>query len=276
VKENGLDPRTPVISSRLRVVTWNIWWKFGDWRRREPLIIETLEATEPDIVLLQEVWGHDDIDQAALLGETLGFDHVFLPWRQHEGAGFGNAVLSRWPIVASAQHQYTALDDQGDARSALRADIEGPRGSLQVFTTHLAWRVEESDMRSGQVLELLEFIEAAPPRQYPAILAGDFNAVAESNEIRIATGRHRVDEAAATLRDSWELTNPNEIGWTWHDELPNADSNLEPDRRIDYIFTEGPRPGAAEHVLATSVIEPHRDGDLPASDHSPVLAELRY
>ncbi|CAN5598450.1 hypothetical protein BH23ACT3_BH23ACT3_21470 [soil metagenome] len=39
----------------LRVMTWNLWWRFGDWERRAPAIVEVLRQQDPDVVCLQEV-----------------------------------------------------------------------------------------------------------------------------------------------------------------------------------------------------------------------------
>ncbi len=33
---------TPLIETRLRVVTWNVWWQFGPWRERAPAILQAL------------------------------------------------------------------------------------------------------------------------------------------------------------------------------------------------------------------------------------------
>ena len=45
----------------MRVMTWNLWWRFGPWEERLPAIVETVRRLDPDIALLQEVW----IDEAA-------------------------------------------------------------------------------------------------------------------------------------------------------------------------------------------------------------------
>ena len=39
-----------------RVVTWNLWWRFGDWARRFEVIAAELAGLAPDVVGLQEVW----------------------------------------------------------------------------------------------------------------------------------------------------------------------------------------------------------------------------
>ncbi len=59
-----------------RVVTWNLWWRFGDWQRRFEVIAAELAAVAPDVVGLQEVWargsGADSVNAAGLLARRLG------------------------------------------------------------------------------------------------------------------------------------------------------------------------------------------------------------
>ncbi len=96
------------IESRLKVLTWNIWWRFGPWEQRQPAIATTLKRIDADIIALQEVWSHEATNQAAELAAELGYQHVFAPSKDfgetspdnyyEKGFGLGNALLSRWPI----------------------------------------------------------------------------------------------------------------------------------------------------------------------------------
>src|SRR5687768_3630431 len=67
------SPWGELLDTRLRVMTWNLWWRFGPFEERQPLIAATLARAEPDIVCLQEVWE----EQAASLAEGLGYRHVY-------------------------------------------------------------------------------------------------------------------------------------------------------------------------------------------------------
>src|SRR5262249_26083027 len=57
-----------LIESRLRLVTWKVWGRFGPWERRQTAIAETLAAAMPDVVALQEAWSADARGQAIELG----------------------------------------------------------------------------------------------------------------------------------------------------------------------------------------------------------------
>ena len=34
----------------VRVLTWNVWWRFGPWEQRQPAILATLQKADADIV----------------------------------------------------------------------------------------------------------------------------------------------------------------------------------------------------------------------------------
>ena len=52
-----LSQNVEIVESRLRIMTWNIWWRFGPWEQREPAILQSIADLDPDIIALQEVWG---------------------------------------------------------------------------------------------------------------------------------------------------------------------------------------------------------------------------
>ena len=65
----------------MRVVTWNVWWRFGDaWRDREPLIAGVLTEVAPVVVGLVETWSGDGTTQAQMIADRLGgFHSAFAP-----------------------------------------------------------------------------------------------------------------------------------------------------------------------------------------------------
>ena len=52
----------------MRVMTWNLWWRFGPWEQRAAAIRQVIAAEAPDIVCLQEVWSLDGDSIASWLG----------------------------------------------------------------------------------------------------------------------------------------------------------------------------------------------------------------
>lgn len=264
-----------LVDTRLRVATWNVWWRFGPWEARQPAIAATLAALDADVVCLQEVWDDGERNQAAELAEHLGLHHAYTARLDMDEVRFGNAVLSRWPITASEHRELPAPPELDEHRRVLRATIDGPRGELQVFCTHLNWRFDQSAVRQEQVREVCRFVAASPGRTFPAILCGDLNAAPDSDEIRMLTGRTAVPEPGLVFHDAWEVAGDG-AGITWSNDNPHAAEDIEPARRIDYVLVGWPKAGGRGHVLRAEVAgtEPV-DGMVP-SDHYAVVAELRY
>ena len=71
---------------------------------------------------------------AAELATELGYHHVFASGMDSEGFGFGNALLSRWPIARS---ESTMLHENGEGRLAVFAEVDGPRGPLPLSLIHI-------------------------------------------------------------------------------------------------------------------------------------------
>jgi len=266
----------PLAGERIRILSWNLWWRFGPWEERLPAIFETVRRLDPDIACLQEVWIdlEGDDSSARRVAEAIGAEHRGGHRMDLDGIGFGNAVVSRWPITGSEVLALPAPGDADELRTCVRADIDSPHGPLQVFSTHLNWRFDQSAIRQQQVEAICRFIHESPSRSYPPILCGDMNATPESDEIRQLTGRAAVPVPKLVFHDAWEVAGDGP-GLTWANANPHAAKDLEPDRRIDYVLVGWPKSGGRGQVLDVEVVgvEPV-DGMVP-SDHYGVLATLR-
>jgi endonuclease/exonuclease/phosphatase family metal-dependent hydrolase len=266
-------------AGRLRVLTWNLWWRHGPWEDRLPAILDAVAALDPDVACFQEVWAEEGAGDslAARIADRLGgFSSVESSRLVVDSVRFGNAVVSRWPIAGSEVLDLPAPTTSEELRTCLRADLETPDGPVQVFSTHLNWRFDESHVRQEQVQAICSFVAASSPRTYPPVLCGDFNAVPDSDEIRMLTGRVAVPVERLVFHDAWEVAgDPADRGLTWSNANPYACLDLEPDRRIDYVFVGWPKAGGRGHVENCRVVgtEPV-DGVVP-SDHYGVLATLR-
>lgn len=271
-----MTQQVETIETRLRVLTWNIWWRFGPWEDREPAILRTLAEVDADIVALQEVWGDDAGSLAEKIAGHLGYQQVFASSMNIRGFKFGNALLSRWPIVDSDFTMLYGEAETGEGRLALFAEVEGPRGRIPAFSTHLNWKYEHSHVRQRQVADLARFVDQQRPWTYPPIVCGDFNAEPESDEIRMLTGLTTCPVDGLVFHDAWIVAGNRAEGMTWDNRNPYAVLEFEADRRLDYIFVGRPGPGGAGHVVECSLAgnEPV-DGVWP-SDHYAVVAGLRY
>ncbi len=264
------------IETRVRVLTWNIWWRYGPWRRRRPAIEATLVRLDADVIALQEIWSDGTTNLAAELAAELGYYHVFESSMDRKGIGFGNALLSRWPIARSESIMLHGHKKKGESRLILFAEVDGPRGPLPVFSTHLNWRFDHSHIRQRQVTDLAGFVDRMRPWSFPPIVCGDFNAEPASEEIRMLTGLTTCPVEGLVFHDAWAAAGGGGPGYTWNNANPYVAVRFEPSRRIDYILVGWPEARGAGHVVECRIAGNQPLGGVWPSDHHAVLAELRY
>lgn len=148
---------------------------------RGPMLAD-IRRTDPDILLVQEVSKYN-LDMLAALRDRLPHQHVC----DVAGAN-GNAILSRWPLVPGSD---------ACIPGAARAVIDTPFGPLSAVSLHLSWPWPYAQP------EMLATIEPFLHKvSGPAIVGGDFNAVAWSHTLRrveAATGTRRAGPFAATF-----------------------------------------------------------------------------
>jgi endonuclease/exonuclease/phosphatase family metal-dependent hydrolase len=261
------EPYGPLLPTTLRVITWNVWGRYGPWERREGAIRATLDRHDADVVALVEAWDGQE--------RRFGMPHhLFAGDTEDNGVRSGLAVMSRWPITRHERRRLPGSEDR--AGTVLYAEIDGPRGTVQLFLAALTWRLEHSAERQAQVREIGAFVAQTQRRRHPTILCGDFNADPDSDEIRMLTGKTAPAAPELAFYDAWATAGSGGPGYTWARDNPWAAPVLWPDRRIDHVFSAWPRRGGAGHPVHCEVIGTEAvDGVVP-SDHYGVLADLRY
>jgi endonuclease/exonuclease/phosphatase family metal-dependent hydrolase len=259
----------------LRVLTLNLW-NLERWRDRRDEILAWLSSLDPDVVCLQEVVDSDGRNQARWLAERSGTPHVAYGASGSVAAGttFGNAVLSRWAIE---DQQSVPLPSApllpGDvARAVTHARTRG----LDIFSTHLSSPFGAVELRRAQAVRLVEVVQdrADPNSPLPPVVAGDFNAEPDADEIRFLCGLTVLDGHHAYFQDAWRVAGGPGPGWTWDNHNPFAALEHEPDRRIDYVFVGWRRPDGAGRVEAARVVCDRALSGTCASDHYGLFAEI--
>lgn len=177
---------------QLRVLSYNVHKCIGgvDRRYQPQRIAETIAHYAPDVVMLQEV-DHgakrsNGDQQTHLLAELCGLSHhTWFPNVEVSGGGqYGNAVLSRWPIVETSNIDLTVPWKK--RRSVLHAEIrlrsaQGPGSAddvdrtLHVFNMHLGLARYERHLQLARFLACHPF--AGLHQRTPLIVGGDFNDV---------------------------------------------------------------------------------------------------
>ncbi|GGS12291.1 metal-dependent hydrolase [Streptomyces aureoverticillatus] len=272
----------------MRILTWNVWGRFGPWEQRRKAILAVLRELRPDVVGLQEVWEKDGENLAEWLADELGLHWTWEPtrapqwWQRRIGdpaVGFGNAVLSRWPVADRAVAQLPPLDETADdGRLVLYARLAAPGQDVPFFTTHLSSPPSASAVRCAQVAALAAFVaerRAATGTAFPPVVTGDFNAVPDSDEIRLLGGYRTAPAVPGqVLLDAWEYAEPGAASATWDAANPYVAPTHDPSCRIDYVHVGPCGPGGLGAVRSV-----RRAGDGPVdgvwpSDHAAVVADL--
>lgn len=258
----------------LTVLTLNLWNRGDPWPERRAVLREGLRALDADVVALQEVLRVDGLDQLDEVGEGLGYHAAF----GHEGGGcypFGNALLSRWPVL---RREVFALPREGthENRCALLAWLDSPWGPLPVCTTHLNWRLDQGHVRVAQVRALAAWLAARVDADaLPLVLAGDFNAEADADEMRYLRGATGLGGPCVHYVDCFAAAGDGSRGHTYAPRRnAYAAPTREPDRRIDYVLVRGPNDRCEGDALEARVVFDAPVDGVWASDHFGVWARV--
>ena len=275
-RERGRAARVPAdtefMTRALRLLTWNVWGRLGDWESRQPAIGAALIAARPDVIAIQETWREGDqwpqLDRVAGL---LGF-HVAAADPEGAAGDLGLGIVSRWPLAGRHVHSLPVAGFPPDSRIALVAEVMTPCGVLPVCTTHLSWPLDQSHVRQAQVRAIVTALAAGEAgTRLPAVLCGDFNAEPGSDEIRMLNGQAAVPVPGVVFQDAWQVGGDGSPGHTWSRRNPAAARERFGDARLDYILVQWAGRGA---VLGAEVLDGRLPGGPWGSDHLAVLAEL--
>ena len=249
------EPRSD--NKRLRVATYNVRGCVGiDGRRSERRIAEVIAMLDVDLIGLQELDLNrprsGGVDQAGVIAAELGWHHFFYPALRVRDELFGDAILSRHPILVRQAKELPSVTTRlcPESRAAIWAEIATPAGPTQVINTHLGLGRRERFMQAKLLAgpEWLGKIEGSNP----VILMGDFNSLPGSPAFRLLADK---------LRDVRTFFVPAPRLRTYPTRYPLL--------AVDHIFVNDKM-----EVISVTV---DRSGQTRfASDHFPVVSDLRH
>ena len=240
----------------IRVMTFNI--QHGHVHLSNPgridlsVMADVIRDADADIIGMNEVRGrgaHSDYTaQTEAMAAMLGY-HGFFGRSFYVGGWnpYGNAVLSRWPIVEAKVFRIPDPAAKADAprfepRSILRAVIDLPDGGrFAVYASHFGLSHVEAEHAASLAAAL------TAEESLPFALMGDFNVTPDDPVL--APLDASLNETHSLLTSRGELSHPS-----------HAPADL-----IDYIYTSKAVTVKDVHVHA-----------VVASDHCPVVAELSF
>lgn len=235
-------------SAIIKIMTYNI--QHGAPIHKYEAEIEGIAAVindyKPDLVALQEVdsvTARVSFDEAKRLGELTGMYYFFAKAIDYKGGGYGNAILSRYPIIVAKQYPLPHPNSSGEKRSMAAITVEVASGrTIQFASTHLDLKKEN---RLKQVDSILRISERSA---FPFILAGDFNAAPQS-------------ESISKLKEGFNFPCTQNCPLTFPSD--------KPDRTIDYIIMNNAAYQSFKSVKYSAIRE------VWASDHLPLIQEVK-
>jgi endonuclease/exonuclease/phosphatase family metal-dependent hydrolase len=194
-------------SPSVRVVTYNIHSCVGVDRRYDPSRISTvLREIDADIACLQEVEARRrserHADQWAYLGVATGCRVVTGTGVCQPRLRFGNAILSRFPVLAARLIDLTVAGHE--PREAIDADLLIGERVLRVIATHFGLHAAERRQQANQLMAALgEPVPANRREAHAVLLMGDLNEWRGRRGAIRSLDRSLGPSAAAPTFPSW-------------------------------------------------------------------------
>lgn len=231
--------------SALRIVTYNVHRCRGmDRRTRPDRIVNVLRGIGADVIALQEVIGAGPgISHVEEIGAALGMGWVMATARRLRGHQFGNAVLSRFPIVHHAQQDLSWKTCE--ARCLQRVDIDLGGAGLHVYNVHLGTAILERRYQATRLASIVSDRSVSGAK----IVLGDFNEWMRGLTTKLLSARLKSVDLRTFLRR--RRTYPG----------------LFPILHLDHIYYAG-------HLEVVGVELARSRLSLVASDHLPLVADV--
>jgi endonuclease/exonuclease/phosphatase family metal-dependent hydrolase len=269
----------------LRVLTLNLWQRYGEWPDRRSILINGLRAIQPDLAAFQESIKNDEYDQIRdLLGPTFHIVHQ----DNRDPQGMGISIASRWPMGELHEVNLNVTPRcAGFPAATLIAEVQvpDPFGPLLLVNHFPHWQLSFERERELQAVAAARFVEEQVRHaRRQVVLVGDFDADPAAASVRFWSGRQSLADISVCYRDAWESRHPNDPGHTFTPASPvvmqEAVKNMRPFRdwpfrRIDYIFVRfGEHGGQALDITACARIFDKPVDGVWASDHFGLVADL--
>ena len=235
-------PPSRKFDGTIKVITYNIRLALKTEKALN-LLAQHEELNDADILCLQEM----DPAGVDLIAQSLKYNYVYYPAILHPRSSkdFGNAVLSKWPIISDRKIILPKTGAGKLQRIAVNAIISVNGIKISVFSIHM----KVFNRRHQKLALISHILNTIEPSVKNCIIAGDFNTFSKSSRKTYYEPFQEADFEVAT----------KSIGWTykyWY--LLNKRAIL------DHIFIKG-----------MSVINSGKVTNRIPSDHLPIWGEMR-
>ncbi|MBI4428079.1 MAG: endonuclease/exonuclease/phosphatase family protein [Ignavibacteriales bacterium] len=239
----------------VRILTYNVHHGEGtDGKVDVERIARIILDSKADLVALQEVdrgvERSGKIDMITMLSDLTGMTYAFGRIIDYQGGQYGNAVLTRFPILAEKNLHFEMLGE-GEQRGLLQLVVEARGHEIVFMNTHLDPR-DDDTQRLMCIKEIIGESESYGERA--VFVGGDFNDI---------PGSRTHDSIKAEFHDCWEIVGSGK-GFTYPTENPS--------KRIDFLFLKKNKQNSFSSLSWKPVFARVLSHD--ASDHLPLLVEF--
>ncbi|GAB3412329.1 endonuclease/exonuclease/phosphatase family protein [Niabella aquatica] len=212
-------------------------------------VARAIKTANPDIVFLQEVdknTGRNGYsgDQAKVIADSLKMNFTYYSAREYLKGFYGIAVLSRYPLSEVRKFLLTKESDATEQRVMGTAYVDLPgKDSVMIAVTHL-----QHNSATNRLQQVKDIVANLGSRGDRIVLGGDFNELESNTEFfGIFDGAFTRTCKGSSCALTFPAQNPSSV--------------------IDFLAY---RPASAFSVISHQTVS-----DTYASDHLPVIAELK-
>ncbi len=268
-------------SGPLKVMSFNVFCRICDkgrtgyqpWDQRLPHLQERIAKYDPDLLGLQELGGHADIED--FLKAFPGYDYVayaFGPWIYADCALFykkerfekldsGQLWLSPKPELPFAKAWKLSMP-----RYVNWAYLRQKKDGFQFL--YINTHFDNAGVNKEPAARFFAQTFGPIAAKMPVIVTGDFNTDSTTTRYRNLLG-----EGPGKLEDAYDLAKSKEIVSNFPEgaKIPDLDEFIDPVKAIDHVLVGGPlTKTVARWTLDSTLYDDHQR----PSDHPSVFAEI--
>jgi len=255
----------------MRIASWNV----NSVRARLPNVTKWLQATEPDVLLLQEIKCQTD-DFPRLEFEALGYECHIVGQKSYNGV----ALLSRLP--ASDVQTRLEGDDSDEQARFVQATVQGVKIASLYLPNGNPLPSDKFDYKLSWMKRLKTHIQVMLEAETPFVLGGDFNVIPAPEDVYDPKGWEGDALFDPRTRAAWReilflgvteafrAQHPDEKeAYTFWDYQAGAwPRNLG--LRIDHFLLS---PEMADRLKSCEIDKSPR-AEEKASDHTPIVVSI--
>ncbi|MCM8532962.1 MAG: endonuclease/exonuclease/phosphatase family protein [Lentisphaeraceae bacterium] len=171
----------------LKVLTFNILGgRNVDGAHNLKRIAKIINTMKPDIVAMQEVDKNTRrIKKRNItkeIAELTGMHYAFGKAMNFDGGEYGEAILSKEPILEVINHPLPAQEN-AEPRAALEAIVQFPHSNKKY--SFIATHLDHLESNSNRLMQVKAINKILSAKKQPYILAGDLNATPNSKTMKL-------------------------------------------------------------------------------------------